>query len=104
MGGLYSSAADCAKFFSRIGAGKSGSLCARALPSGRTVDYRFGMIYGGESFLCRDQATGVILIILRNVTSWPAAEDFEMADRLFSRQKGCNETFMQSQRHLRESR
>lgn len=83
MGGLYSSAADCATFFSR-GDGAIGGLCARTLPSGRTVDYRFGMIYGGESFLCRDRATGNILIILRNVTSWPAAEDFEMADRLFS--------------------
>ena len=48
------------------------------------------MIYGGESFLCRDQATGDMLIILRNVTSWPAAEDFEMADRLFSRRRKEN--------------
>ena len=87
MGGLCSSAADCAKFFSRSGSLKSASLCVRALPSGRTVDYRFGMIYGGESFLCRDRSTGDILLILRNVTSWPAAEDFEMADRLFSRKK-----------------
>ena len=84
MGGLYSSAADCATFFSRSGFLKSGSLCVRRLPSGRTIDYRFGMIYGGESFLCRDQKRGDILLILRNVTSWPAAEDFEMADRLFS--------------------
>ena len=85
MGGLYSSAADCAKFFSRPGFLKAGSLCVRKLPSGRTIDYRFGMIYGGESFLCRDQATGDILVILRNVTSWPAAEDFSIADRLFAR-------------------
>ena len=87
MGGLYSSAADCALFFSQSGFLKSGSLCVRKLPSGRTIDYRFGMIYGGESFLCRDRATGGILLILRNVTSWPAAEDFEMADRLFSRNR-----------------
>ena len=87
MGGLYSSAADCATFFSRSGFLKSGSLCVRKLPSGRTVDYRFGMIYGGESFLCRDRATGDVLLVLRNVTSWPAAEDFEMADRLFSRNR-----------------
>ena len=85
MGGLYSSAADCAKFFSRDGCLAPGSLCVRKLPSSRTIDYRFGMIYGGESFLCRDRETGDILVILRNVTSWPAAEDFEMADRLFSR-------------------
>ena len=87
MGGLCSSAADCAKFFSRNGSLKPGSLCVRTLPSGRKVDFRFGMIYGGESFLCRDQETGDMLIILRNVTSWPAAEDFEMADRLFSRHR-----------------
>ncbi len=85
MGGLYSSAADCATFFSRSGCLRSGSLCVRKLPSGRMIDYRFGMIYGGESFLCRDRSTGDILLILRNVTSWPAAEDFEMTDRLFSR-------------------
>ena len=85
MGGLYSSAADCATFFSRSGHLESGSMCVRKLPSGRTIDYRFGMIYGGESFLCRDRTTGDMLLILRNVTSWPAAEDFEMADRLFSR-------------------
>ena len=95
MGGLWSSAADCATFFSRIGCSKSGILCVRKLPSGRVIDYRFGMIYGGESFLCRDQSTGDILLILRNVTSWPAAEDFEMADRLFSR----NERKMKSGIH-----
>ena len=92
MGGLWSSAADCARFLSRSGHLNLGSLCVRKLRSGRTIDYRFGMIYGGESFLCRDRATGDILIILRNVTSWPAAEDFEMADRLFSRaavRPGC---------------
>ena len=85
MGGLWSSAADCAKAFSQHGFLRPGSLGTRKLRSGRTIDYRFGMIYGGESFLCRDQTTGDILLILRNVTSWPAAEDFEMADRLFSR-------------------
>lgn len=92
MGGLWSSAADCAKAFSRHGFLRSESLGERKLRSGRTIDYRFGMIYGGESFLCRDRATGDILLVLRNVTSWPAAEDFEMADRLFSRDvrsSGC---------------
>ncbi len=88
MGGLYSSAADCEAFFSRKGLLKAGNICARTLPSGRTIDYRFGMIYGGESFLCRDRSTGDMLIILRNVTSWPAAEDFEMADRLFAQPQG----------------
>ncbi len=85
MGGLYSSAADCAKFFSSCDLTRPGRLAPRTLPSGRTVDFRFGMIYGGESFLCRDRATGDILLILRNVTSWPAAEDFTLADRLFAK-------------------
>ncbi|MBR1589141.1 MAG: beta-lactamase family protein [Kiritimatiellae bacterium] len=85
MGGLWSSAADCATFFSKTGLAGDDGLRARKLKSGRTIDYRFGMIYGGEAFLCRDQATGGMLLILRNVTSWPSAEDFEMADRLFSR-------------------
>ena len=63
----------------------SQDLSLSKLPSGRTIDYRFGMIYGGETFFCRDRFTGGQLVILRNVTSWPAAEDFEMSDRLFSR-------------------
>ena len=83
MGGLYSSAADCATFFSRCDVMKPGRLCGRQLPSGRWIDFRFGMIYGGETFFCRDRSTGGQLVILRNVTSWPAAEDFEIADRLF---------------------
>ena len=85
MGGLCSSAADCARFFASCDLTRPGRLAPRTLPSGITIDYRFGMIYGGESFLCRDRATGDILLILRNVTSWPAAEDFMLADRLFSR-------------------
>ena len=85
MGGLYSSAADCAKFFSSCDLTRPGRLAPRILPSGRTIDFRFGMIYGGESFLCRDRASGDILLILRNVTSWPAAEDFTLADRLFAK-------------------
>ncbi len=84
MGALYSSAADCAAFFSRAHILRPGRLVGRKLPSGRWIDYRFGMIYGGESFLCRDRETGALLVILRNVTSWPAAEDFEIADILFS--------------------
>ena len=87
MGGLYSSAADCATFFSRCDVMKPGRLRARQLPSGRWIDYRFGMIYGGETFFCRDRSTGGQLVILRNVTSWPAAEDFEVADRLFCNSK-----------------
>ena len=87
MGGLYSSAADCATFLSRCDLMKPGRLCGRQLPSGRWIDYRFGMIYGGETFFCRDRSSGGQLVILRNVTSWPAAEDFEVADRLFCNQK-----------------
>lgn len=83
MGGLYSSAADCAAFLSCCGLMKPGRLQGRQLPSGRWIDYRFGMMYGGESFFCRDRATGQMLVILRNVTSWPAAEDFKIADMLF---------------------
>ena len=83
MGGLYSSAADCTTFLSRCDVMKPGRLSGRQLPSGRWIDFRFGMIYGGETFFCRDRSTGGQLVILRNVTSWPAAEDFEIADRLF---------------------
>lgn len=85
MGGLCSSAADCVKFFSKCDLSKPGRLCEKTLPSGGVIDYRFGMIYGGETFICRDRRSGTLLMILRNVTSWPAIEDFEIAERLFSR-------------------
>jgi len=40
------------------------------------------MIYGGASYVCYEPETRTVLIILRNVTSWPAAEDFLLTDRL----------------------
>ena len=94
MGGLYSSVSDCAKFLSRPGNLKPGRMRERTLPSGRKASYRFGMIYGGASFVCRDEGGDALLVILRNVTSWPASEDYELADRLFARlagrlQKSC---------------
>ena len=100
MGALFSSAADCAKVAqaywrlidSRLAA-KPLAACAegeslallnvRDLKGGRRILYRFGMIYGGGSFVAFDPATRRFLIILRNVTSWPAAEDFEIATRFF---------------------
>ena len=85
MGGMYSSAADCASFFSKPENLKPGRMHEKTLPSGRRISFRFGMIYGGAAFVCRDEATGATLVILRNVTSWPASEDYDLADRLFSK-------------------
>ena len=50
---------------------------------GRRILYRFGMIYGGGSFVAFDPASRRFLVILRNVTSWPAAEDFDLSSRFF---------------------
>lgn len=91
-GSLLSSAADCAAFFSRRDSEIAGKLRGVRLDSGRWADYRYGMVYGGASFLCRDRATGDILLILRNATSWPASEDLVLADLLFCRSAGGAKT------------
>lgn len=101
-GALLSSAADCARFFSSQWRYVDsllrekplsmcqddevrGLLCVKILTSGRRILYRFGMIYGGASYLCYEPESRTILIILRNVTSWPAAEDFTLTDRLLAK-------------------
>ena len=43
------------------------------------------MIYGGASFVAFEPESRRFLVILRNVTSWPAAEDFELSARHFGR-------------------
>lgn len=100
MGEIYSSASDCAKVFSeywRVIEGliaerplrKSadgemrGLLNVRTLDGGLRVLYRFGMIYGGSSFVAFDPSSRRFLVILRNVTSWPASEDFRLASLHF---------------------
>ena len=103
-GALFSSAADCARFFhsqwpyvDALLAEKPlyecddgedrGLLRVKTLPSGRKVLHRFGMIYGGASYVCYAPDSRTVLIILRNVTSWPAAEDFLLTDRLLAHAK-----------------
>ena len=101
MGALFSSAADCRKvaqtYWSLIDSRLAtkplstgtdgepfGLLNVRDLKGGRRILYRFGMIYGGGSFVAFDPESRRFLVILRNVTSWPAAEDFEIAARFFA--------------------
>lgn len=101
MGSLFSSAADCQKAFRAYWRLIDSSLSERALADladgedvhllkvrtladGRRILYRFGMIYGGGSYVAFDPSTRRFLVILRNVTSWPAAEDFEMSARFFA--------------------
>ena len=101
MGGLFSSAADCMKVAqaywrvidSRLAVTPLGA-CAEGEPfgllnvhdlkGGRRILYRFGMIYGGGSFVAFDPSARRFLVILRNVTSWPAAEDFDLSARFFA--------------------
>ncbi len=97
-GGLFSSASDCAIAFaecwslvdgwmrehplSNCGDGDLyGALRVRILPSGRRVLYRAGMIYGGASFVGFDPTDRTIVIILRNVTSWPDSRGFAVMER-----------------------
>ena len=101
MGALYSSAADCAKVFraywslvdralarkplADYAEGEAVRLLqVRTLKGGRRILYRFGMIYGGGSFVAFDPVARRFLVILRNVTSWPAAEDFDLSARFFA--------------------
>ncbi len=100
-GAVISSAADCAQFFAsqwpyvdsllverpiaeRNDGEVCGLLCVKELPSGRKILYRFGMIYGGASYVAYEPRSRMIVLILRNVTSWPAAEDFDFTDGLLS--------------------
>ena len=98
-GGIISSVTDCAKMFATywdildeqlrqrsIDAFEDdavfGLLRVKKLPSGRRVLYRAGMIYGGASFVGFDPQTRSIVIILRNVTSWPDTRGFTVMERL----------------------
>ena len=106
MGSLFSSAADCAKVFRAYWELVDGALAEKPLDGfaegedvrllrvrtlkmtdgrSRRILYRFGMIYGGGSFVAFDPSTRSFLVILRNVTSWPAAEDFEVSARFFGK-------------------
>ena len=106
MGSVFSSASDCVKVFREywkvidaalarcpletLGEGEMcGLLHVRTLKGGRRILYRFGMIYGGASFVAFDPSSRQVLVILRNVTSWPAAEDFELAARHFGLEPQC---------------
>ena len=53
------------------------------LPSGRRIVYRAGMIYGGASFVGYDPSTRTLVVILRNVTSWPDQRGFDVMERFF---------------------
>lgn len=98
-GGGFSSISDCARFFSSYWAildanmrersidayeddAVFGLLRVKILPSGRRVLYRSGMIYGGSSFVGFDPVDRSIVIILRNVTSWPDTRGFVVLETL----------------------
>ena len=98
-GGLFSSARDCARVFegywrlideqrrerSLEQCGDDavyGLLRVKALPSGRKVLYRAGMVYGGASFVGFDPVDRTMVVILRNVTSWPDERGFVVMDSL----------------------
>ena len=102
-GGLFSSAADCAALFAsywplvdaqlrerEIASSPDeavfGLLRVHVLPSGRRVLYRAGMIYGGASFVGFDPGTRTVVVILRNVTSWPDKRGFAVMEALRAHQ------------------
>lgn len=61
-----------------------GLLKVHVLESGRRILYRYGFIYGGQTFVAFDPETDSYLLMMRNVTTWPAYEDFIIADRMFA--------------------
>ena len=98
-GGLFSSASDCLTFFrscwplvdayikdrpleSYPDEAVYGLLRVHVLPSGRRILYRAGMIYGGASFAGYDPSSRTLVVILRNVTSWPDRRGFEVMESL----------------------
>lgn len=98
-GGLFSSAADCIALCrhcwpmvdayiedrpldSYPDEAVYGLLRVHVLRNGRRIVYRAGMIYGGASFVGYDPATRSLVVILRNVTSWPDRRGFEVMERL----------------------
>lgn len=102
-GGLFASARDCAKVFNdywplideqqrqrKLGYYKDdetyGLLRVKVLPwpSWRRVIYRSGMIYGGASFVGFEPESRVIVIILRNVTSWPDERGLAVMEKCVS--------------------
>lgn len=104
-GGLFSSAADCAKAFSTYWKiidesmtermldaytdhAVFGLLRVKRLSSGHRVLYRSGMIYGGSSFVGFDPQARTVVVILRNVTSWPDNRGFAVMDALTSHSGG----------------
>lgn len=100
-GGMFSSASDCIAFFRScwplVDAYMKdrpleaypdetvyGLLRVHVLPNGRRIVYRAGMIYGGASFTGYDPSTRTLVVILRNVTSWPDRRGFDVMERLDS--------------------
>ena len=98
-GGLFSSASDCLTFFrscwplldaymkdrpleSYSDEAVYGLLRVHVLPNGHRIVYRAGMIYGGASFVGYDPSTRTLVVILRNVTSWPDRRGFDVMERL----------------------
>lgn len=105
-GGLLSSASDCAKVFSaywsviddqrRVRTLEAypdeavfGLLRVHRLATGRPVLYRSGMIYGGASFVGFDPVDRSVVVILRNVTSWPDNRGFLVMESLSRRADGA---------------
>ena len=94
-GGLKSSAADMLKVFNSLwgtieGLDISGAedgeevwmLKVARLESGRKILYRHGMIYGGATFVGFDVDEKRIVLVMRNVTSWPSGEGVLLVERL----------------------
>lgn len=105
-GGLFSSASDCLTFFrscwplvdayikdrpleSYPDEAVYGLLRVHVLPNGHRIVYRAGMIYGGASFVGYDPSSRTLVVILRNVTSWPDRRGFDVMERILAFW-GCN--------------
>jgi CubicO group peptidase (beta-lactamase class C family) len=94
-GGLRSSASDMLKVFNSlwgriealdVSGAEDGDevwmLKVAVLRSGRKILYRHGIIYGGATFVGFDVDERRIVLVMRNVTSWPSGECVQLVERL----------------------
>ena len=87
VGSLKSSAHDVAKFLEErywrlVDGGRAALLVRRPMDCGGEMLYRFGMTYGGSSFVALVPERRLAVVMLRNSTDWTDPELFEWVEAI----------------------